>query len=57
MSFPGSFKPAIHNRVDKASKVHYIPKQSFNFKSGCSPGIIQELFNMIVPIFSYGADI
>ena len=58
MSFSGSFKPAINRLVDKASKAYYILRQTFNFNNGCSPRIIQKLFNiMIVPILSYGAEI
>ena len=58
MSFSGSFKPAINRLVDKASKAYYILRQTFNFNNGCSPRVIQKLFNiMIVPILSYGAEI
>ena len=58
MSFSCSFKPAIDRLVDKASKAYYIPRQTFDLNNGCSPKVIQKLFNiMIVPILSYGAEI
>ena len=55
MSFSGSFE---YRLLDKAPKAYNILRQTINFNNGCSPGVLQELFNIvIVQIFGYGSEI
>ena len=58
MSHTGSFKPAVNNLFNKASRAFYSLRKTFNHHNGTHPKVIIKLFDtMITPIMTYGCEI
>ena len=58
ISSNGSFKPAIEELYQKASRAYFSLRQSFNFQENTQPKTLIKLFqSMIQPILLYNAEI